>query len=149
MVIANTAKKVLLGQRSQFGWQFPQGGIKPEEGTEQAMYRELHEEVGLTINSVKILGRSAGTYTYEIPRQFRERLTQEENRFRGQNQTWFLLGLIDDTRNINLKTTRNPEFISTDWVSYWYPVYEIIDFKRKVYQQALKELAPSLAAWSS
>jgi len=28
-------------------WQFPQGGIKYGESPEQAMFRELHEEVGL------------------------------------------------------------------------------------------------------
>ena len=32
---------LIAGRRGRGGWQFPQGGIQPEETTEAAMFREL------------------------------------------------------------------------------------------------------------
>ena len=37
-----------------------------------------------------------------------------------------------------------PEFDDWRWVSYWYPLNQVVSFKREVYRKALKELAPSL-----
>ncbi|MHB8226439.1 MAG: RNA pyrophosphohydrolase, partial [Acidithiobacillus sp.] len=37
---------------------------------------------------------------------------------------------------------QQPEFEDWRWVDYWMPVNEIIAFKRRVYWQALQELAP-------
>ena len=40
--------EVFLGGRSDGrGWQFPQGGMRRDETPEEALYRELREEVGL------------------------------------------------------------------------------------------------------
>jgi hypothetical protein len=48
IIICNQDRRLFWGRRvHQNAWQFPQGGIKPEESPEQAMYRELEEEVGL------------------------------------------------------------------------------------------------------
>jgi putative (di)nucleoside polyphosphate hydrolase len=35
-----------------------------------------------------------------------------------------------------------PEFDSWRWVSYWYPLGQVVSFKREVYRRALLELAP-------
>jgi putative (di)nucleoside polyphosphate hydrolase len=40
--------------------------------------------------------------------------------------------------------TSKPEFDHWQWVSYWYPVCQVVDFKREVYRRALQELAPHL-----
>mgnify|MGYP003546686122 CR=1 FL=1 len=61
----------LGGRRDGRGWQFPQGGIKPNETPEQALYRELCEEVGLKPDQVRILGRTQDWLRYDIPAQFR------------------------------------------------------------------------------
>ena len=59
IVIVNSKNQVFWGKRiREHSWQFPQGGINPGENPEQAMYRELQEEVGLMPQHVKILGRT-------------------------------------------------------------------------------------------
>ena len=48
IVIMNADRQVFLGGRARArGWQFPQGGIRRGERPEEALYRELAEEVGL------------------------------------------------------------------------------------------------------
>ena len=62
------ANEVFWGKRvKEHAWQFPQGGIKPGETPEQAMYRELMEEVGLAAEHVKILGRTRQWLRYDVP----------------------------------------------------------------------------------
>ena len=56
IILLNKAKKIFCGRRVglQF-WQMPQGGIEEGESSEQAMYRELHEEVGLVGEKVDLI----------------------------------------------------------------------------------------------
>jgi putative (di)nucleoside polyphosphate hydrolase len=71
IVICNTRNEVFWGKRvRQNSWQFPQGGIKPGESPEQAMYRELMEEVGLAQEHVRILGRTRDWLHYDVPRDW-------------------------------------------------------------------------------
>ena len=59
IILCNGKNEVFWGKRvREHSWQFPQGGIKPGETPEVAMYRELQEEVGLAAQHVKILGRT-------------------------------------------------------------------------------------------
>jgi len=59
IILLNSKNEVFWGKRiRQNSWQFPQGGIKSGESPEQAMYRELTEEVGLRPNHVEIVGRT-------------------------------------------------------------------------------------------
>ena len=63
IVLCNTKNQVFWGKRiKEHAWQFPQGGIKPGETPEQAMYRELKEETGLEAKHVQILGRVTGVF---------------------------------------------------------------------------------------
>ena len=69
IVICNTRNQVFWGKRvRQDSWQFPQGGIKHGESPEQAMFRELMEEVGLAPEHVRILGRTRDWMRYDVPR---------------------------------------------------------------------------------
>ena len=57
IVLTDAAGRVFLARRAAGkGWQFPQGGIRRGETAEQAMYRELHEEIGLGAPQVEVLG---------------------------------------------------------------------------------------------
>lgn len=123
-------------------WQFPQGGIQRGESAEEALYRELYEEVGLTDSAVEVCGYTRGWLRYRLPRNFRRRDSAQQ--FRGQKQKWFLLRLLADDDCVRTDSTDKPEFDHWRWVSYWYPVGQVVAFKREVYRRALRELAPAL-----
>ena len=62
----------------------------------------------------------------------------------GQKQKWFLLRLLSNEQRVRMDLTGKPEFDGWRWVSYWYPLGQVVTFKREVYRRALKELAPRL-----
>lgn len=141
IVICNRAGQVLWARRyGQHSWQFPQGGINPGETAEQAMYRELFEEVGLTKKDVRLLSSSRNWLRYKLPK----RLVRWDTKpvCIGQKQRWFLLQLMCDESKVNMQTSGNPEFDDWRWVSYWYPVRQVVSFKRDVYRRVMKEFAP-------
>lgn len=146
IVICNKLGQVLWARRfGQNSWQFPQGGINEGESIETAMYRELYEEVGLTKKDVRLLWTSKNWLKYKLPK----RLIRVENAQPvciGQKQRWFLLQLVADESQINLKATKSPEFDGWRWVSFWYPVRQVVSFKREVYRKAMKEFAQVLLA---
>lgn len=140
IVICNQKGQVFWAKRyNQNSWQFPQGGINPRETPEQAMYRELFEEVGLTQNDVKIIYSSKQWLRYKLPK----RLIRFDSRpvCIGQKQRWFLLQLTSPENKINVTTSSSPEFDGWRWVSFWYPVRQVVSFKRDVYRKVMKEFA--------
>jgi len=144
IILSNARGKLLWARRiGQEAWQFPQGGIQPDETPEQALYRELIEEVGLTRSSVEIIGCTQNWLHYRLPKRFIRH--DMEPVCIGQKQRWFLLRLTGDDCEVKLDLTDNPEFDRWKWVSYWHPLKEVVSFKRNVYKNALKELAPLLA----
>ena len=143
IVICNRKGQVLWAKRyGQNSWQFPQGGINDNESAEQAMYRELYEEVGLQPKDVKVLYASKHWLRYKLPK----RLLRYDSKpvCIGQKQRWFLLQLVGDEKNINMNTTKSPEFDGWRWVSFWYPVRQVVSFKKDVYRKAMKEFAQAI-----
>ena len=138
-VIINKDNKILWAKRvDEDNWQFPQGGIQKGETPEQAMYREVYEEVGLKKNSFEILGRSADWLKYDVPEKFVK--TYWQGRYKGQKQIWFLLKFIGSDDLINLNLHDSPEFDDWKWEKFWYPLQDVVDFKKEVYTAALNEL---------
>ena len=138
IVICNHHGQVFWAKRyGQHSWQFPQGGIDEGETPEQALFRELYEEVGLTKDDVTILASSRHWLRYKLPK----RLVRWDSKpvCIGQKQKWFLLRLESDETKVNTLQGRIPEFDGWRWVSYWYPVRQVVSFKRDVYRRALKE----------
>jgi putative (di)nucleoside polyphosphate hydrolase len=131
---------LLAGRRGRSGWQFPQGGVQREETAEEAMYRELQEEVGLNPEDVALVGATRDWIRYRLP----ERYIQKERQplCIGQKQRWFLLQLIAEPKKLRFDLCAEPEFDRCRWVDYWRPVKEVIYFKRPVYVRALTELGP-------
>lgn len=140
IVLLNQRNQVFWGKRIRtHSWQFPQGGIKYGESPEQAMFRELHEEVGLFPEHVRILARTRDWLRYEVPEHFIRR--DARGHYRGQKQIWFLLQLTGRDTDMNLRASTHPEFDAWRWHDYWVPLEVVIEFKRDVYQMALTELA--------
>ncbi|TDU24371.1 putative (di)nucleoside polyphosphate hydrolase [Panacagrimonas perspica] len=144
IIVANQAREVLWAKRvRQDAWQFPQGGIQHGESPEQAMARELHEELGLSLDDVEIIGCTVGWYSYRLPSQFVRR-----GRGRtciGQRQKWFVLRLTAGAESkVRFDAGPQPEFEGWRWVNWWLPLTEVVEFKRDVYRGALRELAPLL-----
>lgn len=140
IILVNARNEVFWGKRiREHSWQFPQGGIKHGESPEQAMFRELFEEVGLLPGHVKILGRTRGWLKYDVPRHWVKR--EWRNTYRGQKQIWFLLRLVGRDSDVSLRACTHPEFDAWRWSDYWIPLESVIEFKRDVYQQALLELS--------
>jgi putative (di)nucleoside polyphosphate hydrolase len=143
IIVSDSEGAVLLGGRKgQSGWQFPQGGIRMQESPEEAMYRELEEEIGLRPDDVAVLGYTRRWLRYRLPDRYVRR--NQHPVCIGQKQRWFLLRLLGDDSKLRLDASDIPEFDRWRWVDFWHPVREVIYFKRKVYVRALDELAPVL-----
>lgn len=141
IILANGKGEVFWARRvGQDAWQFPQGGISAGETPEQAMYRELYEEIGLRPEDVKIVASTKGWLRYRLPKRLLRH--NSEPLCIGQKQKWFLLHYQSSDDAVRLDLHEKPEFDHWDWVSYWYPVDRVVSFKRGVYSRALRELSP-------
>lgn len=143
IVICNRQGQVLWARRfGQHSWQFPQGGINAGETPEQAMYRELFEEVGLSKKDVRILALTRNWLRYKLPK----RLVRWDTKpvCIGQKRKWFLLQLTCNDADINMQRSSTPEFDGWRWVSFWYPVRQVVSFKRDVYRRVMKEFAATV-----
>lgn len=143
IILVNHKNEVFWGKRiREKSWQFPQGGIKYGESPAQAMFRELHEELGLKPEHVQILGRTREWLRYNVPEHFVRR--ESRGHYKGQKQIWFLLRLVGKDKDLSLRSTMHPEFDAWRWSTYWVPLEQVIEFKRGVYTQALRELSALL-----
>ncbi|MBI5007443.1 MAG: RNA pyrophosphohydrolase [Nitrosomonadales bacterium] len=148
IILTNAKNQVFWGKRiRQDAWQFPQGGIQHGETPEQAMYRELQEEVGLQSCHVQILGRTRDWMRYEVPQTWVKR--ESRGNYKGQKQIWFLLRLVGRDCDVSLRASEHPEFDAWRWTDYWVELDGVIEFKREVYRMALNELVRFLPALKS
>jgi putative (di)nucleoside polyphosphate hydrolase len=140
IILCNEENCVFWAKRvKQDAWQFPQGGIRENETEEQALYRELEEEIGLRPEHVKVLGSTRHWLRYRLP----EKYIRYDSKpvCIGQKQRWFLLRLIGKETDVRLDLSDKPEFDEWRWVDYWHPLQQVISFKREVYRLALSELS--------
>ncbi len=143
IILSNMHGQLLWAKRiGQDAWQFPQGGILENETTEQAMYRELKEEIGLSAAHVKIIANTHNWLYYDLP----DHLIRYNSKplCIGQKQKWYLLEFTGDETEIRLDNCQVPEFDYWQWVDYWHPLNKIVAFKRDVYLRALNEFAPNI-----
>ena len=138
MMILNKENKILVGKRidhpSGF-WQMPQGGIDKHENPEEAVWREMMEEIGT--NNATLIKVSNQWLKYDIPDKTLETLPWGHI-YRGQSQKWFAFKFTGADEDINVGTS-NPEFSQWKWNPYQTMEDEIVPFKKSVYLKILKE----------
>lgn len=119
-------------------WQFPQGGVDEGEEVEDALRREIREEIGLGVDDYEVL-ESRGGYRYDFPPKVRAAKPPHKARFVGQEQTYFLCRLREGAREIDLMQEPR-EFSQAKWILpgefrlEWLP-----DFKKPTYRRVLAD----------
>ena len=138
MMIINHSKNILVGKRIEHPsgfWQMPQGGIDNNENPEEAVWREMMEEIGT--NKAKLIKVSNQWINYDIPVKTLKTL-KWGRKYIGQTQKWFAFLFLGEDNDINVGT-ENPEFSEWKWTKINLIVDEIVPFKRDVYSTILKE----------
>ncbi len=139
MMILNNDNKILVGKRLDHPsghWQMPQGGIDENENPEEAVWREMYEEIGT--KNAKMIKKSSQWINYEIPSETLKTLPWG-HKFIGQTQKWFLMKFIGNESEINIKT-KKPEFLEWKWLNVDDLPKIAVNFKRDIYQNLKKEI---------
>lgn len=134
-ILLNMGNEMLIAERAHIrgSWQFPQGGVDPGESLEEALYRELEEEIGVKARHIQLLDRKGG-YRYEFPKG---RL--KYGIYGGQEQVYYLCRFLGRDEDINIET-KHREFGRWRWIKpekfdmAWVP-----KFKREVFQRVLRD----------
>ena len=143
-MLANASGKILIGKRIDMvsdAWQMPQGGLDDGESADDAVWREMREEIG-TVNA-GMVARARRWMHYDFPPDIAPTLWG--GRFSGQVQLWYLLRFGGDDREIVLDS-HDREFSEVRWVAATELPDVVIWFKRDSYLALLKEFAKPLAA---
>ena len=138
VIILNNENKVFVGKRRDNPidkWQMPQGGLDKGEDYISAMKRELYEET--SIRNIEILKEIEGFFEYELPKNLVGIIWR--GKYRGQKQKWFIVRFIGKEKEINLKT-KNQEFIEWKWILPNELPKVIVNFKKNMYEQLLKNI---------
>ena len=138
IVVINNQNKVFVGKRKDNPvdkWQMPQGGVDDGEDYLSAMKRELFEET--SIKSIEVLEEIERFFEYELPENLIGIIWK--GKFRGQKQKWFITKFVGKEKEINLKT-KNPEFIEWKWILPEELPNVIVDFKKNIYLDLLKDI---------
>ena len=138
IIVLNNKDQVFVGKRKDNPgdkWQMPQGGVNEGEDFVGAMKRELMEET--SIKNIKILKEIGQMYNYELPENLKGIIWK--GKFRGQTQKWFITRFLGQDSEINLNT-KNPEFIEWRWINPRMLPEVIVDFKKRLYFDLVKEI---------
>ena len=138
IIVLNNNNQVFVGKRIDNPgdrWQMPQGGVDKGEDFITAMRRELIEET--SIKNIKILKEIQNMYQYELPKNLVGIIWK--GKFRGQRQKWFITKFLGKDDEINLDT-KHPEFIDWKWIDPKDLPEVIVDFKKELYLNLLKEI---------
>lgn len=139
IMLINGNGNIFTGERidTPGAWQMPQGGIDAGEHAEEAAYRELEEEIGVAADHVSIIKQTSNWLYYDLPPHLMGKAWG--GKYCGQQQLWFKMLLQSDDTAINIET-EHPEFRHWQWSQPAEVITQIVDFKKELYRQVLKEL---------
>ena len=138
IIVLNKQNKIFVGKRKDNPgdkWQMPQGGVDEGEDYITAMRRELLEETG--IQNIEIIKEIDKIYQYELPENLVGIIWK--GKYRGQKQKWFITRFLGEEKEINLNT-KHAEFIDWKWIEPKFLPEVIVNFKKDLYLNLLKEI---------
>lgn len=124
-------KEIFIAERNDLNaiWQFPQGGIDEGESSEEALFRELKEEIGT--KKVEIIAEYPEWIAYDFPVHIAAKMAP----YAGQKQRYYLVRLKDNAK-IDLET-EHPEFSAYRFVAVDSLFEHIAHFKKPIYEQVI------------
>lgn len=139
-LMINGEGRILICERLETpgAWQFPQGGVDDGESFQEALLREISEEIGLSPEDY-VIEDSRGGYRYDYPPEVVAGKPAYRAHFVGQEQTYFLCRVGVDSSPVNLMQEPR-EFAQSRWILpsefqlSWLP-----DFKKATYQAVLED----------
>ena len=138
IIVLNKQNKIFVGKRKDNPgdkWQMPQGGVDEGEDYITAMKRELLEET--SIQNIEIIKEIDKIYQYELPENLVGIIWK--GKYRGQKQKWFITRFLGDEKEINLNT-KHAEFVDWKWIEPKLLPEVIVDFKKDLYLNLLREI---------
>ena len=138
MMILNENNMILVGRRLDHPsgyWQMPQGGIDESEEPQEAVWREMMEEIGT--NNAELIHTSSQWVSYEIPKDTLKTLPWG-NKYIGQTQKWFVFKFTGKDSDIDVGTEK-PEFSEWKWTKNHTLTENAVPFKRDLYKKILTE----------
>ena len=138
IIVLNNQNKIFVGKRKDNPgdkWQMPQGGVDEGEDYITAMKRELLEET--SIKNIEIIKEIDKIYQYELPENLVGIIWK--GKYRGQKQKWFITRFLGEEKEINLNT-KHAEFIDWKWIEPKFLPEVIVNFKKDLYLNLLKEI---------
>ncbi len=139
IMLLNSDKKIFVGKRidnHSDAWQMPQGGLDIGEDEDNAMFRELAEETGISGSNIKVIKKSSSYHYYNLPYKLQKKFWG--GKYLGQKQRWYLAEFIGDESSINV-ATEDPEFSHWKWIAHDEIINAIVAFKRSLYQDVIDE----------
>ena len=140
MMILNNNNEILVGRRIDHPsgyWQMPQGGIDKKEIPEEAVWREMMEEIGT--NKATLVHTSSQWLNYDIPVDTLKVLPWGDI-YSGQTQKWFVFHFTGEDRDINVET-ENPEFNEWKWIKHNELIDSAVPFKKNIYEKVIEEFS--------
>ena len=138
IIVLNKQNKIFVGKRKDNPgekWQMPQGGVDEGEDYVTAMKRELLEET--SIQNIEIIKEIDKVYQYELPENLIGIIWK--GKYRGQKQKLFITRFLGEEKEINLNT-KHAEFIDWKWIEPKLLPEVIVNFKKDLYLNLLREI---------